>query len=244
MADNLDDEFLYSEEIDDLERVPIPKLNRKPQGVPISELTEFQPPTSRSGQMWTRDQDEELVELYLARVTPTEIAEKMGRSRDSIFKRIKTISFPFPEDEPEISPKKKRTGKWFDSEDNFICDSYRSGLSLADVALTTGRSVEQICMRLAKLGVAVPSSLDDIVYFTPFVNDGQMPSKQGQKWTEEDKVFLEQAFKEGKDLKEQSLLVERTLVSVMYQLYRLGLVDDEDLSDMVTSAQTARRQRN
>ena len=242
--ESIDDDFLYGEELEHLSRLEFTAFKPR-QTAATSPLTPTtsppspDAPLSRAGQMWTREEDEKLVEKYLARVGPSQIADDLGRSLESIVKRIKTISFPFQEDEPEIPLNKQRTGKWLDSEDNYICESYKAGLSLADVALSSGRSVNQICMRLARLGVAVPQSLDDVTYYTIYKGDGLTPSKQGQKWTDEDRAALEAAFNAGNSLMAQAEQFERTPQGIVYQLYRLGLLTDEDLSKMVENAQSA-----
>jgi hypothetical protein len=238
---NIDD--LYNDEVQDLERVPVappkePKKTNEPfEEQAASKPEVFEAPTSRVGMYWTREEDEQLVELYTKRVGPTEISEKLGRSRDSIIKRIKTLSFPHQEEEPEIPMGKRRTGKWLEREDDFAAKSYRAGVSLADVALQLGRSVENICMRLARLGVAQPQNLDDITYFKFDHGPGVLPKNQGLKWTDEAKEQVEDAFFSGESLEEIASLAERSQLSIIYQLHKSGMIFDDDLAGMVRRAQ-------
>lgn len=191
------------------------------------------PPAPNSGLPWTRSEDEKLVQLYNEHVTFSEIAAQLGRTKTALMLRIKILSFPFQEAQPEIPRERKAYSQWSEKELDHIVESYRQGISLAAVSLETGRTIENLCLQLAKLGVAQPQSLDLVTYQVAI----EKPPKFGLKWTEEDRAELLTSFLNGATLKDLAKVQERTNWSVLSKLFEAGCLDESDLEEMYRRAQ-------
>lgn len=190
-------------------------------------------PAPNSGSPWTRAEDEKLVQLYKEHVTFSEMAAQLGRTTKSLTFRIKMLSFPFQEAQPEIPAERKAFSQWSEKELDHIVESYRQGISLAAVSLETGRTIENLCLQLAKMGVAEPQSLDLVTYGAVI----EKPPKFGLKWTEEDLADLLTSFLNGVTLEELATLQERTTWSVLAKLFGAGYLDESDMEEMYRSAQ-------
>jgi hypothetical protein len=190
-------------------------------------------PAPNSRLSWTRSEDEKLVQLYKEHVTFSEMAAQMGRTTKSLTLRIKILSFPFQEAQPEIPFERKAFSRWSEAEQDKIVESYRQGISLAAVSLETGRTVESICLQLAHLGVAEPQDLDLVTYFAQM----DRPANGGLRWTEIELEQLLGKFLGGASLDELSSSHERTTWSVLARLYGTGFLTDADLGEIYRRAQ-------
>jgi hypothetical protein len=143
------------------------------------------------------------------------------------------LSFPFQEAQPEIPAERKAYSQWSEKELDHIVESYRQGISLASLSLETGRTVENLCLKLAKLGVAEPQSLDLVTYHVVI----DKPPKFGLKWSEEDFEELLTSFLNGVTLEDLAKLQERTTWSVLAKLFGAGYLEESDMDAMYRSAQ-------
>lgn len=191
-------------------------------------------PAQNSGLPWTRSEDEKLVKLYKEHVTFSEISAQLGRTTKSLTLRIKILSFPFQEAQPDIPVERKVFSRWSEAERDKIVESYRQGISLAAVSLETGRTVENICLQLAHLGVAEPQDLDLVTYFVQM----DRPANNGLRWTEIELEQLLGKFLGGASLDELTTSHERTPWSLLARLYGTGFLTDEDLDETYGRAQT------
>lgn len=183
----------------------------------------------RAGTFWTRDEDMTLVEKYLGGISDEEICGSMGRSVGAIRARLVKICFEAnglainrdftPRDEPKM--------EWVGSEDTLLEELSEKHASLALISQALQRSELAVAYRLVMKRMAMPGSLDSLVYRKP-----KDPNATGVStyWTKAKYMELRQNFRAGDSIEDLAIKSGRSVWNCFSALYSRGEISDTELN--------------
>ena len=98
--------------------------------------------------LWTAERDSQLRALWDAGVSGSQIADRMGMTKNAVIGRAHRLKLP-----PRVSPIATITQNWTDAEDDKLRQLYGGFLNVEQLAEKMGRSVHSLRYRASFLGL-------------------------------------------------------------------------------------------
>lgn len=191
---------------------------------------------SRSGALWTREEDHFISSEYQLRKGLDEIASETGRAVTAILARLNSICFPHPEKDIEYLydyvPR-----PWTPFEIDALCQSYSEGFPLAPLANQMQRPMWELRNHLIENHIAKPVGLELLKYGTD-----RASASRSRRWTPEDLELLTKLFAESNAIEDIAAELHRTVGAVISKLLNRRLLDEVDI-DLAIKQASSRYQR-
>jgi hypothetical protein len=176
-----------------------------------------------------------LVEKYLGGISDEEICGLMGRSVGAIRARLVKICFEANglAINRDFTPPGESKMDWVGSEDALLKELSEKHASLALISQALQRSELAVAYRLVMKRMAMPGSLDSLVYRKP-----KDPNATGVStyWTKAKYMELRQNFRAGDSIEDLATKSGRSVWNCFFALYSRGEISDTELNLALKSA--------
>lgn len=191
---------------------------------------------TRSGALWTREEDNFISSEYQLRRSLNEIASDTGRATTAILARLNKICFPHPE--KDISYLYDYVPRpWTPFEIDALTHAYSEGSPLAPLANQMQRPMWELRNHLIENHIAKLVGLEQLKY------GSERASASGpRRWAPEDVQLLTELFAASKSIENIADTLQRTVGAVISKLLRRRLLDEVDI-DLAIKQASSRYQR-
>lgn len=179
---------------------------------------------TRSGALWTREEDQFISSEYQLRRSFNEIASETGRAVTAILSRLNSICFPHPEKDLEYLydyvPR-----PWTPFEIDALSHAYYEGAPLAPLAIQMQRPMWELRNHLIEKHIAKPVGLEQLKY-----GADRASASRSRRWAPEDLQLLTELFAASHGIEVIAERLERTVGAVISKLLSRHLLDEVDIN--------------
>lgn len=205
---------------------------------PETDLSSGNVPSSfvftRSGALWTREEDQFISREYQLRRSLNEIASETGRAATAILARLTKICFPHPE--KDISYLYDYVSRpWTPFEIDALTHAYSEGSPLAPLANQMQRPMWELRNHLIENHIAKLVGLDKL-------KCGAERASGSRRWAPEDLQLLTKLFSASHGIQAIADTLGRTSGAVISKLLSRHLLDEVDI-DLAIRQASSRFQR-
>ena len=205
----------------------------------IQALRGAQEPTRRTRESrannrvsWSGEEDDFLRKAFSQGLTPSAIGAQLQRSEHNVKVRLNALGLASRE-ELGLRGASSQGGRqiWSHEEDDFLRNAFSQGLTPQAIAAQLHRTVNNVKLRLYAMGLASREALG-----LSSAPPGQ--GNRGAPWFPEQEAQVAELFRSGAAPSEIARQMQRSEISILYRLEKLGLIADhrEYMPDMKPAA--------